>query len=148
MEFGLYPREILGNTRGFSSVHEFALMQSIVTAILERLAQEPAYGRVTEVILEVGILELHSEAAGRRAFELLTRGTPLENSRLTLKIRPVLLECPECHVVTPFELEDHVQVDSLMPPVTCPVCGTWARLTGGQGVGPIEIVFGVSGATS
>lgn len=127
-------------------MHEYSLMQTIVQAILQRLAEEDASEPVAEVVLELGILEIHSEAAGRQAFEVLTRGTPLENSRLTLKIRPVFLECPDCRVTTPIPADENLQVQGLWPAVPCPVCGSLARLTGGQGVGPIELIFAGSSA--
>lgn len=127
-------------------MHEYALMRDIVAAILARLAEESVTDPVAEVILELGILDLHSEAAGRQAFEVLTQGTALEHSRLTIKIRPVLLECPNCRVVTPYQVEGDALVQGFLPSVRCPLCGGWADLTGGQGVGPIEIVLADSEA--
>lgn len=122
-------------------MHEYSLMQDIVRAILERLDQEQSSNMVSEVILKLGVLDIHSEAAARQAFEILAQGTPLEKARLTVVVKPVLRECPECRCVAPFPLEEHTHAHELLPAVPCPVCGGLARLTGGQGVESIELVF-------
>ena len=77
-------------------MHEYTFIQGIVKAILERLAEEKTTAPVKEVVLKLGVLEIHSEAAARQAFEVLTKGTPLEQARLTVEVKPVMLQCPKC----------------------------------------------------
>ena len=122
-------------------MHEYALMQEIVKSILERLQEEQSSEPVKEVILKLGILDIHSEAAARQAFEVLTKGTPLEKSQLTLEIRPVMLECTKCGSVAPYPVDEHTHANELLPVVVCPVCDGLAQLTGGQGVESIDLVF-------
>lgn len=122
-------------------MHEYALMQEIVKSILERLQEEQSSEPVKEVILKLGILDIHSEAAARQAFEVLTKGTPLEKSLLTLEIRPVMLECTKCGSVAPYPVDEHTHANELLPVVVCPVCDGLAQLTGGQGVESIDLVF-------
>jgi Zn finger protein HypA/HybF involved in hydrogenase expression len=123
-------------------MHEYALMQDIIAAILERLREEGTKEPVAEVVLRLGVLEIHSEAAARQAFEILTRGTPLEHSRLTVVVNPVMRECPTCGCASPHPVDEHTHAHELLPVVECPVCGKLANLTGGQGVENIELIFG------
>ena len=45
------------------------------------------------MVLRVGALAVHSEAATRQPIEVLVKGTPLEQSQLSLTIEPVTLTC-------------------------------------------------------
>jgi hydrogenase nickel insertion protein HypA len=122
-------------------MHEYSLMEDIIKSILERLEEEKSTVPVKEVILKLGILDIHSEAAARQAFEVLTKGTPLENSQLTLEIKPVMLECSKCRSVAPYPVDEHTHANELLPVVVCPVCDGLAKLTGGQGVESIDLIF-------
>lgn len=121
-------------------MHEYALMQGIVAAIQDKLAAENVTAPVLEVELTIGMLDIHSEAAARQAFEVLTRNTPLERATLTLNILPATLTCPACSHREPF-LVDHFHSHDPVPLVDCPRCGQAAHLTGGRGVGAIEVTL-------
>jgi len=121
-------------------VHEYALMQGIVAAIQEQLKAQNISAPVLEVGLTLGILDVHSEAAARQAFQVLTQGTPLEQATLSLTIRAATLTCPACGHTEPFAAEDFHSHDPL-PMVDCPRCGQMAHLTGGRGVEAIEVVL-------
>ena len=122
-------------------MHEYSLMENIIKSILERLQEEASTIPVKEVILKLGILDIHSEAAARQAFEVLAKGTPLENSHLTLEIKPVMLECSKCRSLAPDPVDEHTHAHELLPVVVCPVCDGLANLTGGQGVESIDLIF-------
>ena len=122
-------------------MHEYSLMENIIKSILERLQEEASTIPVKEVILKLGILDIHSEAAARQAFEVLAKGTPLENSHLTLEIKPVMLECSKCRSLAPYPVDEHTHAHELLPVVVCPVCDGLAKLTGGQGVESIDLIF-------
>ena len=113
-------------------------MENIIKSILERLQEEASTIPVKEVILKLGILDIHSEAAARQAFEVLAKGTPLENSHLTLEIKPVMLECSKCRSLAPYPVDEHTHAHELLPVV---VCDGLANLTGGQGVESIDLIF-------
>jgi Zn finger protein HypA/HybF involved in hydrogenase expression len=125
-------------------MHEYAFMQEIITAILSQLSQEAPPGGVAEVVLKVGVFEVHSEAAARQAFQVLARGTPLESSRLTLDIVPPVCHCQSCGLTAPFAIEHHHAHDPL-PMAECPQCGVMAVLSGGRGVDGIELVLAEAG---
>jgi hydrogenase nickel insertion protein HypA len=122
-------------------MHEYSLMQDIIKSILERLAEEQTSVPVKEVILKLGVLDIHSEAAARTAFEVLAEGTPLEKATLTVVVKPVMLSCPQCKTEAPFPVDEHTHANELLPVVDCPKCGGLAGLGGGQGVDSIELVF-------
>ena len=122
-------------------MHEYTLMQGIIKAILERLEEEQATAQVEEVVLKLGILDIHSEAAAQQAFEILSKGTSLENAKLTVEVKPVMIDCPKCRSVAPYGVGEHVHAHELLPVATCPVCQGLANLTGGQGVESIELIF-------
>jgi hydrogenase nickel insertion protein HypA len=121
-------------------MHEYSLMERVIDSILENMAKEKLSGPVAEVVLHVGVLEVHSAEAGRLAFEVLARGTPLENSRLRLIIIPANLQCPGCGFSETYSLDHDVGHDPL-PPVACPQCGSPAVIAGGRGVESIELVL-------
>lgn len=123
-------------------MHEYSLMQDVIQAILDRMEEEETQAPVEEVTLELGVLDIHSEAAARTAFEVLAKGTPLEDARLNVVVKPVMMECPQCKVTAPYPVDEHTHANELLPVVTCPVCHGLARLSGGQGVESIELVFG------
>ena len=122
-------------------MHEYALMQDIVKSILERLGEEKSSVPVKEVILKLGVLDIHSEAAARQAFEILTKDTSLEKAQLTLEVNPVMMECTKCGSAAPYAVGEHVHANELLPVVVCPVCDGLATLSGGQGVESIDLVF-------
>ena len=122
-------------------MHEYTLMQGIIKAILERLEEEKVPAPVKEVVLTAGVLEIHSAAAARQAFEVLTKGTPLEGASLTVKVKPVMQNCPTCKQEVPYPLDEHAHAHDIIPVVECPTCGGLANLTGGEGIDAIELIF-------
>jgi hydrogenase nickel insertion protein HypA len=122
-------------------MHEYSLMQDIIKSILERLEEEQSPIPVKEVVLTLGVLDIHSEAAARTAFEVLAKGTFLEKAKLTVVVKPVMLSCPQCQAVAPFPVDEHTHANELLPVVNCPECDGLARLSGGQGLESIELIF-------
>jgi hydrogenase nickel insertion protein HypA len=121
-------------------MHEYAFMQEVINAILAQISEEASLGEVAEVILQVGVFEVHSEAAARQAFEVQAKGTPLEGAELTLTVTPPVCECRGCGFSAPFAIEHHHHHDQF-PVAECPQCGKLAALTGGRGVESIELVL-------
>jgi Zn finger protein HypA/HybF involved in hydrogenase expression len=124
-------------------LHEYSLLEGVIHTILVELKKPgtPPGVAVKEVILNLGALEIHSEAATHLAFEVLTRGTILENSRLRLIIQPATLACPECGQKGPLP-EDRWDPHNPSLLAACPRCGTISPVQGGKGVGPVELVLG------
>ena len=121
-------------------MHEYSLMEQVIAHILAELKKQagPPPGSSLEVALKVGALAVHSEAATRQAFEVLVKGTPLENARLDLTIEPVTLTCGSCGYQGPLPL-DAVDPHDQSPLVECPRCGVVCPVQGGHGVESIEL---------
>lgn len=120
-------------------MHEYALMENVIAAIMAELKKsgETPADRPPTVTLKVGALEMHSEAASRQAFEVLTKGTALEGARLNLIILPVTLACPCGHQETlPMGAVDP---HDALPLAECPQCGALTPVQGGHGVESIEL---------
>jgi Zn finger protein HypA/HybF involved in hydrogenase expression len=109
-----------------------------VEALIERLTGEfddLELERVAEVRIRAS--PVFSPEALEQAYEMLTRETPLESSRLVVEELPDERTCPSCGgswLVSRDDLAGHLLV--------CPSCGTLSTIEGGSG---IEVV-GVIGA--
>lgn len=121
-------------------MHEYSLMEQVIAHILAELKKQesPPPDSSLEVVLKVGALAVHSEAATRQAYVVLVKGTPLENSQLRLTIEPVTLVCGKCGYKGALP-EGAVDPHDHSPLVECPQCGTVNPVQGGQGVESIEL---------
>ena len=122
-------------------MHEYGLMENVITVIMAELkksGEEARAGRLLTVTLKVGALELHSEAAFRQAFEVLSQGTVLEGARLHLVILPATLACPQCGFRGPLPL-GAVDPHEALPMAECPQCGALTPVQDGRGVESIEL---------
>jgi Zn finger protein HypA/HybF involved in hydrogenase expression len=115
-------------------------MEQVIPHILAELKKQesPPSGEALEVVLKVGALAVHSEAATRQAYEVLVQGTPLEHSRLLLTIEPVTLICGKCGYQGALP-EGTVDPHDQSPLVECPQCGGVNPVQGGRGVESIEL---------
>jgi Zn finger protein HypA/HybF involved in hydrogenase expression len=121
-------------------LHEYSLMEQVIAHILAELKKQagPPAGAALEVVLKVGALAVHSEAATRQAYVVLVKGTPLENSRLRLTIEPVTLACVKCGYKGALP-EGAVDPHDQSPLVECPQCGAVNPVQGSRGVESIEL---------
>jgi Zn finger protein HypA/HybF involved in hydrogenase expression len=115
-------------------------MEQVIAHILAELkkVENPPEGSSLEVVLRVGALAVHSEAATRTAYEVLVKGTPLAQSRLNLTIEPVTLICSQCGYQGPLA-EGAVDPHDQSPLAECPQCGAVSPVQGGRGVSGIEL---------
>jgi hydrogenase nickel incorporation protein HypA/HybF len=124
-------------------MHEMSLMQQVIDVIQAQLDEQDEQGQkeiVREVRLEVGMLDIHSEAAFRQAFEVLAKGTRLEGAALELTVEPAVILCTGCGyrgTLTEGDADPH----DPNPYVPCPRCGAICPVQGGHGVGGIELTM-------
>lgn len=93
-------------------MHEGAIMQTVVTTILEEVAKVNG-SRVTRVQLELGASGHMTEEAMRQYFQTLTRNTPSAGAELELVWLPATYQCLSC-----FQC-----FESTSSAGTCPHCG-------------------------
>ena len=76
-------------------MHELSIAASIVDAVTESAAAYPG-ARVKEVRLRVGALASVIEDSLQFCWGITVEGTPLEGSKLVVKILPVVAHCAAC----------------------------------------------------
>lgn len=107
-----------------------------VEALVERLTAEQdgdELERVAEVRIRASVV--FSPEALKQAYEMLTRETPLEGSRLAVEELPDERECPTCGtswLVSRDDVAGHLLV--------CPSCGALSPIEGGSGIEVVGLV--------
>jgi hydrogenase nickel incorporation protein HypA/HybF len=95
-------------------MHEVALMQGVVTTIVDRL-REAGGTRITQVHLVLGASGHLTEDAARQHFAILAAGTPAEGAALDIEWLPATYQCLDCRAT--FTV-GHVEESAI-----CPFCG-------------------------
>lgn len=83
-------------------MHELSIVSSVVESVLESLERFPG-ARVVEVRLRVGALTAVVEDSLQFCYGIVVEGTPLEGSKLVVKVVPVTVHCGACGSVGPIE---------------------------------------------
>ena len=94
-------------------MHELSIVSSVVGSVMESLERYPG-ARVKEVRLRVGALSAVVEDSLQFCYEIATADTPLEGSKLVVKILPVVMHCARC--------DADVELESVQS-FRCPGCG-------------------------
>jgi hydrogenase nickel incorporation protein HypA/HybF len=94
-------------------MHELSIVSSVVDTVTESLQNYPG-ARVIEVRLRVGALASVVEDSLQFCYGIATEGTPLQGSRLTVKLVPVIVHCAACG--------GDGELESLQS-FRCPLCG-------------------------
>jgi hydrogenase nickel incorporation protein HypA/HybF len=76
-------------------MHELSIAASIVDSVTESAAAYPG-ARVIEVRLRIGALASVIEDSLQFCWQITVEGTPLEGSKLVVKIMPVVVHCQAC----------------------------------------------------
>ncbi len=133
-------------------MHEYGLVQDVVNLVLQRSAPD-SDRRVACVRIEVGEFLVASQESMETAYEVLTRGTPLEGSRLEVSQVKGRARCEACG----FEGSGTDLGDELAEPPTlllCPTCGAPLLVIEGAGIALLDVQlqdcgpFGASGPDS
>ncbi len=94
-------------------MHELSIVTSIVESVTESLAAYPG-AQVKEVRLRVGALASVIEDSLQFCYGIATEDTPLDGSKLVVKILPVVMHCEPCNA--------DVELPGLQS-FRCPQCG-------------------------
>jgi hydrogenase nickel incorporation protein HypA/HybF len=76
-------------------VHELSIVSSIVDSVTTTLEAYPG-AQVKEVRLRIGALASVVEDSLQFCYGIATDGTPLEGSKLVVRILPVVMHCERC----------------------------------------------------
>ena len=111
-------------------MHELSIATSLVEAVLD-IAKKQGATKILEVKLKVGKLRLISLDQLRFSYEILSKDTLLEGSRLGIEETPGFTRCPNCGYAKEFETSD-MSFHFALPTMKCPKCTTDLKIEGGD----------------
>jgi len=111
-------------------VHELTIATSLVEALLE-IAKQQSSNKIVAVHLKVGKLRLISVEQLRFSYEILSKGTLLEGSQLTIEETPGFTRCPNCGYAQELQTGD-LTYHFALPVMKCPKCGSDLKIEGGD----------------
>ncbi|MEM0449731.1 MAG: hydrogenase maturation nickel metallochaperone HypA [Methanomassiliicoccales archaeon] len=112
-------------------MHEVSVMASIVEAVLEELKKYEVE-RVEEVDLLIGELTFLGREQLEFAFDVVTRGTILEGSKLMISEEKLEVDCTSCGYTGPVSYIEGTR-DHMVPDLSCPKCGAAVKVVKGKG---------------
>lgn len=113
-------------------MHEVSVVSDIVNAILRELEKYNAEA-VEEVTLRIGEMTNLGTEQMEFAYEIVTRGTLLEGSKLVIENEEVRVHCDSCNIDCGVEyLEDDLETGHRIPILKCEKCGGPVRVISGQ----------------
>ena len=111
-------------------MHELSIATALVESLTE-IANKQAATKVLAVQLKVGKLRLISLDQLKFSYEILSKGTLLEGSKLTIQETPGFTRCPNCGYAKEFETND-MSFHFALPTMKCPKCTTDLKIEGGD----------------
>ncbi len=113
-------------------MHEVSVISGMVNAVIEELEKHDV-ASVTSVEIVIGDLTQLGEEQLMFAYEIVTRGTILEGSVLSIEHEPIEVSCDGCGYDGPVTMLDAGDFSShAIPVLSCPECGGHVKVTSGQ----------------
>jgi hydrogenase nickel incorporation protein HypA/HybF len=103
----------------------------VIRAALAELEKHEV-SAVEELVLIIGDLTSLGEDQMAFAYEVMTRDTPLEGSRLVIEHEKVNLLCSSCGYDGPAETLENDYNEHTIPILSCPKCGGGVKVTAGE----------------
>jgi hydrogenase nickel incorporation protein HypA/HybF len=111
-------------------MHEYSVMSQIVDSILEEVKKRDAT-KVEQVDLEIGEFTMLGDEQMEFAYEVLSKDTVLQGSKLRVTHRKGKVKCDSCG----YEGDVMIAEDSphrMIPILECPKCHSPAKITEGR----------------
>lgn len=113
-------------------MHEVSVISGIVKAVLEEL-ENFNVASVSSVDILIGEMTLLGEEQLTFAYEIVTRDTLLEGSKLNIEHESIGVSCEACGYEGPIKmLESGDYTSHKIPVMSCPECGGHVTVTKGQ----------------
>lgn len=113
-------------------MHEGAITSQIVENVL-REAEKRKAKSVLEVRLEIGKLMFLNPEQVRFWYQMLTKNTILEGSKLTIEEKEGVVKCPKCGYQGDFKyINDDPAFHVPTPTLNCPKCDGTVEIVGGK----------------
>jgi len=112
-------------------VHEFSVTSQIVQNVLAEAEKRKAK-KVTQVHLIIGKLTFLGLEQVRFAYDALTKGTILEDSKLIIEEQEGTVKCNHCGYEGSFKYEDDPMYHVPVPTLKCPQCDNLVNIAAGK----------------
>jgi hydrogenase nickel incorporation protein HypA/HybF len=115
----------------YLEVHELSMTTQIVESVLTE-AKKHGAKKVTEVHLVIGKLTFLGIEQVRFAYGILTEDTILKGSKLVIKEKEGVIECPSCGYRGTIKSKDELMYHVPTPIFSCPECGEGIKIVEGR----------------
>ena len=112
-------------------MHEVSVVSDIVSAILKEL-ENYNVERVEEVVLVVGEMTSLGDEQLEFAYEIVTKETKLEGSKLIIEHEKIRVKCKECDYEGEVRMLESDYGEHTIPILSCPKCNGKVRVIAGQ----------------
>ena len=112
-------------------MHEGSITTRIVESVLQEAKKRDAK-KVIEVHLVIGKLTFLNPEQVRFWYEVLTKDTIMESSKLKIEESEGIVKCPKCAYEGDFRYVDDPALHIPTPTLTCPKCGGIVEIVGGK----------------
>ena len=112
-------------------MHEVSVISDIVSAILKEL-EKYNVERVEEVVLVVGEMTSLGEEQLEFAYEIVTKETKLEGSKLVIEKEKICVRCSQCDYIGGVKMLESDYGEHTIPILSCPICNGKVQVVAGQ----------------
>ena len=112
-------------------MHEFSITSQIVQNVLAE-AEKRGAKKVTEVNLVIGKLTFLGLDQVRFAYDVITKGTIAEGSKLVIEEQEGFVKCSNCGYQGGFKYEDDPLYHVPVPTLKCPKCSSTVSIAAGK----------------
>lgn len=112
-------------------MHELSMTNSIIETVLDEANKRNAKS-VLEVRLVVGRYTMLGLEQLRYCYRLLTKDTPLEQSKLRIEREEGKVRCEKCKFEGPIQLKEEPRYHLIFPTLECSRCGSAVELIAGR----------------
>lgn len=112
-------------------MHEFSITSQIVNTVLKK-ADEHSAKKVVEVYLIIGKLTFLGLEQVKFAYDILVKGTIMENSKLTIEEQKDIVKCDNCGYEGDLKYENDPLYHISVPTLNCPTCGSQVKIIFGK----------------
>lgn len=123
-------------------MHEVSIVSQLIETVLAEVKKRGGK-KILEVEVEVGELSFLNVEQMRFAYSVLSAGTLLEGSNLTIKVVSAHVKCQSCGFEGNPSYQDDPSYHISKPIFLCPVCGNPLKVIEGIGCTIKRIKFQV-----
>ncbi len=112
-------------------MHELSMASNLIDIAINE-AKKRNSTSVIEVNLIVGKFSMLSMEQLRYCYELLIKGTILENSKLNIEHEDGKIHCDNCNFEGPLQFKEEPEYHIIFPTLVCPKCKAPAEIISGR----------------